>query len=288
MRRKRDYQKKDFHNPFFPKKRKSKKHCLFRLFLLIFALGLIVGLYFLNADERLKIKNVEITGNERISQQEIEEIVANQFDQKRWLFFSQSNILFFSRKAVIKKLNKNYFFDELKIRKRYFDTIEVKVKEKTSFVVWVSGADKYYLDLAGRAIRKFEINNLVIQPGEGDTEIVRSEIDSAGYPLIYDQSDELIIIGQLVAPGDLIDFIIDLKEEFDLRADFDISHYNIADSNSREIVLITREGWEVRFNTKESAKNQADLLFSVLGQEVENRGNLEYIDLRFGEKVFWK
>jgi len=287
MKRKRDYQKKNFKNPYFPKSQKAKATRHFKIYVFILIILVVVGLYFLNSYDKFKISKIEIRGNERISQQEIKNLVLEQLEQRRCLFFSQSSIFFFKKKALAQELGQQYFLDEIKIKKKHFNTLEVEIKEKISAVIWVSNEDKYFLDLQGVAIRKMTGDEIVIAPGGGDLDIVRSEISSGGYPVVYDQDNKLVVIGQMVADQAMIDFVVNLTEELAEGADFDISHYNF-NQITEEIILITQEGWEARFKISNSAQQQADSLLSVLYQKVKNRSSLEYIDLRFGDKVFWK
>ena len=287
MRRKKDYQKKNFQNPFFPKTQKLKRR-LFKRFWLILIIFIIAGLYFLNSADQLRIENIEVAGNEYIKGQDIESVIWEQTTKKRWFLFSQSNIVFFSKNSAKKALAGNYFFDQLSIKKKYPDTLEVKVKEKISSLLWVSGGGQYYLDLRGIVIRKLTGDDLLIKAGEGQTDVVRSEASSGRYPLIYDQSNTPVEIGQPAVSPKVADFIVNLTNQLNTGADFDISHYNIVGPDSREIILVTNEGWAARFNLEDSVRSQGDLLLSILYQKVEDRNSLEYIDLRFGDKVFWK
>jgi hypothetical protein len=68
---------------------------------------------------------------------------------------------------------------------------------------------------------------------------------------------------------------------------FDISKIILKDAGIREVYL--KEGWYILLNDK----NEPDQTFSnlelVLDQEIkEKRPKLDYIDLRFGKKVFYK
>ncbi len=288
MRRKRDYQKKDFRNPYFGRKQKSNKSGLAKILIPVFIIIIIFGVYFLNSAEQLQIKDVIVSGNEYINQSEIKSVILEQADKKRWLFLSQKNILFFSKNSAKKELTKKYYFEELKIKKKYFNTIEVSVKEKISSIIWISGEDKYYLDLSGVAFRKVTNTDLVINAGEGDTALIRPEVSLNKYPVIYDLSNNPVTIGQPVISQNQAGFIVGISEELKNNSDFDISHYNISGPKSDEVTLVTNEGWEALFKISDSPENQSDLLLSVLYQKIKDRRNLKYIDLRFGDKVFWQ
>lgn len=287
MRRKRDYQKKDLKNPFFPK-RKGKKSRRGKFYLIFLLAIIIVGLYFLNNSQNFKIKNIEVKGNETISAQEIKAIVEKQLNKRHWLIFSQDNIFFFNARQAKKELNNIYFFEKLKIKRKFFDTLKVELKEKTSTIVWLTTQKKYYLDLDGIAIKEVQPQDLVIQPGQEGTEVVRVGLIQQSYPTVYDQSNSEVIIGKEVIKKELIDFIIELTETLKANADFEISHYTINSPFSDQLTLITTEGWQVHFKTTNSVSSQVNKLLLILRQKVEDRNKLEYIDLRFGEKIFYK
>jgi len=285
--RRRDYQRKNFRNPFFDKKRKTNKGRPW-LVLILFLVIFFISSYFLSNINQLQIKTIQIKGNENISQQEVESLVFKQAAEKRFFFFNQNNLIFFNKRELKKKLNENYFLEQLKIDKKYPDTLIIEVKEKISALVWSSGGSQYYLDLKGVALRKATANDLIIEPGAGEMKLVRPQVSSSQYPLIYDQSNSLVTIGQPIITEALVNFIINLTEQIRQKADFTLAYYQIPNPGSTEIILFTYEGLKIYFKTADPLDQQLKTLFSVLNKEIKDWHKLEYIDLRFGEKVFWK
>ena len=288
MKLRRDYQNKGFRNPYFNKKAKGIKSRKTRYFVIIGLILLLTAFYFLDHAEFLKIKNIEISGTEYISQSEIKDLILEQTSSRRFIFFHQSNILFFSKSQAKKKLAENYSFESLKIKKNYPDGIKIELKEEISALIWISGENKYFLDLAGIPLRQLTQDDLVIEKSEGQTDIIRPEISSGNYPVIYDLSNSPVIIGQAVAPKDLVDFVVSLTEKLKKGADFNIAHYELTNPQLKEVILLTKEGWKIYFRTEDPIDQSVGSLFSVLQQEIKNRSTLEYIDLRFGQRVFWK
>lgn len=60
--------------------------------------------------------------------------------------------------------------------------------------------------------------------------------------------------------------------------------------NSQRINVKTFEGWQVYFNSQNNISEQIFNLNLVLKEKIspEKRRNLEYIDLRFGNQVYYK
>ena len=287
MKRKRDYQQKDFRNPYFNKRKKTKATSKFKLYILFFLALLIISLFFLNSSQKFRITDIKIEGNKYVSNDEIKKVISDQLVKKRWLIFNQNSIFFFNKRLVKEELIKRFYFDSLEIKKRYFRTIEVIVKEKKTGLILVSGENKYYVDLSGTVVRKADINDFVVQE-EGETNLIRSEIGSGQYPVVYDLSNNPVVIGQMVITQKLVDFILEMTEYLESQSDFDILGYNLTSLQADEITLLTKEGWEAHFKVEGLAKDKANLLITILQQKVKKRSDLEYIDLRFGEKIFLK
>ncbi|MAF13309.1 MAG: hypothetical protein CMI53_00240 [Parcubacteria group bacterium] len=287
MRQKRDYQKKNFRNPFFPKKEKVEKTKRFkyrRLFLIIL---IIIGSYLLNSSSLLQLENITVKGNSSISQHDILQIVDMQTAKRRFLFFSQNNLLFLKKSTLKNLLEDSLSFDNVSINKNYPDSLEIVIAEKIANLVWVSSDKRYFIGLDGVVLKEATENDLIIQPGEGETTLIRPESSSGKYPIIHHHLNKEVVIGQNVLSAKQVEFIVELTNEIKDRANFKILNY-ITNDHPQEIILITETGWEARFRLDRSANEQTTLLLNILREKVKNPSELEYIDLRFGEKVFFK
>jgi len=226
--KRRDFQKKDYFNPYFSRGRKKPVKGL--IFLALFLIIIIFGLFiFISRADFFRIKNTQISGNES----------ANEWEK---------NIAF----------------------------------------IWVSGQNQYYLDLEAKVIGLAKNDNLVSAKGEGETLILRPLTAQADYPIIYDQSNAPIKIGQKITNEKLFDFILALKKEINLGSNFSVSHYLIDSPDSLEITLVAPEGWQAKFLINNDAKNKIKVLDALLSEEVIDQLKLKYIDLRFGEKIYWQ
>ncbi|MDX9892978.1 MAG: FtsQ-type POTRA domain-containing protein [Patescibacteria group bacterium] len=288
MKAKKDYHRKDFNNPFFPKKSKISAGRKAKI-LVGLVLGLIlIAVYLFNRLPALQITNIEIAGNDYASTEEIKALVDDQMNHRRWLFFNQHNILFFSKSQLRQKLDSYYLLERIKIKKRYFSGLDIEITERPSGLVWSSDNKYYYLDLSGKVLREIQPDNVVIVEGQGTTNLVRNQAESVKYPLVTDLSNSEVFINQQAASEKLIRFVLGFSDLITRSGDFVVSHYEIFKSNTREIEMVTKAGWRVKLNIEETPESQAELLLAVLQQRVKDRNNLEYIDLRFGDKIFWK
>ena len=250
---------------------------------------MIAGLFIFSYADIFQITSVEVTGTERIKPAEVESLIFDQANKKKYLVFKQGSIFFFSKHQARKAIEDNFLLDQAKIKKSYFKTIKVEITEKQSGIAWVSNNDPHYLDLDGIALREIELGGgFIVEEGGANTDVIRSELSSGDFPVVYDLSNGQVQIGQLVTTEELVNFVLSLFDELSLVADFEISHFNIERPFSREVALVTKEGWEARFKIDEDPSTQGGILMQILQQKIRDRENLEYIDLRFGEKVFYK
>ena len=60
--------------------------------------------------------------------------------------------------------------------------------------------------------------------------------------------------------------------------------------NQQRVNIRTLEGWEVYFNLEDGVSQQIFNLDIVLKEKIspEERENLEYVDLRFGNQIYYK
>jgi hypothetical protein len=252
--------------------------------ILIFLLFLIFIVFF---SHQFQINKVSVVGSQTISQKNIEDAIYQQTSQRRFFVFSQRNILFFDAKQAAKKISNEYTVANLRVKKGYFHTIVVKIEEKQPAIIWLSGADKFYIDSNGIVIEKIDDTNLVVN-GNNGTEIIRPSANFSQYPIVIDQSNTPVNINQTVLDLGKLKFITELNRYLQLETQILVTEMITPTPVAKEIELVTKEGWKAYFRTDETVKSQVDLLLLVLNREVKDKSKLNYIDLRFGGKIYYQ
>ena len=248
----------------------------------------IGGVYFFGYSNVFSITRVQVEGNQRVGEETVHSIVNNQLAHRRFLLFSQKNILFFKADAVAQQLEDIFLIDSVNIKRTGLHSITVTIFEKTSGVVWAIGNDQWYLDQDGIAIDKLDPNDLVIQSVTDGTDIIRPELTSGNYPLIYDQSGSDVQIGSSATSDQLVHFMIGLSEALQQQTTIDVSHFTVERPYLPEVAMITKDGFTVYFRVDDQPAAQVQTLQALLQQKIHDQRNLQYIDLRFGERVFYK
>ncbi len=115
--------------------------------------------YFFFFSNYFKITQVIVSGNKDISSLEIKKHCNNFLNQRRFLLFKNNNYFLFNNQELIKKLKGDYFFDELTVNKRYFSTLFVNLKERSSKLLYVINNIAFSVDKNGIVISEINYQN---------------------------------------------------------------------------------------------------------------------------------
>jgi len=163
----------------------------------------------------------------------------------------------------------NYNLDEVRVTKKFPDTLDVSVKEKISHFIWQKDDALYLLDAKGslnRQIRALDDKYLIIQ----DFRARRPEGE------IVFNSEEMNIINKLYLAWQ--DMIADKAKLVKIRLD----------DNWGLLELHTDIGFYVKVDANEDLKEQVNNLNQVLTAGNITGVDVDYIDIRFGDKVYFK
>lgn len=287
MKPRRDYHRKEFRNPFFGKRQADGRRRPF-IFWTTAAVVLLALVIWLQGSSTFQIQTIEVLGEPVVGTQEIKDVISQQLAKRRWLIFSQRNIFFFSPKRAERALARQYGEDYLTVKKKYFQTVIVSVNADISRIIWSANQQTFYLDTNGVALREAADPQSTVELSQGTTEVVRTQNQFGDHPLVFDESGTAVVIGQAATSPQLVEFITTVTAAVRARADFEIAHYTIMSPYADWLTLQTISGWAAYFKTTDSAEAQVSRLLMVLAQKVTDRSKLEYVDLRYGDKVFYK
>ena len=267
-------------NPFFQKKRKKIRRVSLKFKLLVFlAVALVAGIgWLLFFNRYFFIDNIIINGSKNIAEGKIYEIIEGRLQTRRLLFLPQKNIFVFSKRQAKKEILKNFFVADLKINKKLPRTLKISFNENTPVAVWAEGDAYYYID-----------NNLVVLSPVDNLELtgqllifknvsVNMEIKTEGLTKKVGVGEKyaqacLNLTSKLKAAG------LDAES---------ICEINKPDGEVR--FNLKAGGTKLRFNVDEDIEKQLEKLKVLLSEKIskDQLTKLEYIDLRFGDKVYYK
>lgn len=278
-----DYSKKAYKNPFIRhrQKRKNKKHSLSYFFILLavfFASFLLL--------RSTEISQIEIAGNISISEKEFAKKIYALTAKKRLYLFSQEYLPFFNTKDAEGILQNEFFLRSISITKKYPRSLFVQLQEKKPFLVIIEKDEAFFIDEEGKILGK-AISGEIQKETISNYNILRHNIFYKNIPLIYSTKNTKLI-NQNNTNIPLFNNIKTLIKAIQ-KISININYYE-ADENEKYISASTADGWKIYFSLDEKnpLSAQTKKLQLILESQLKVGKIIEYIDLRFGEKIFYR
>ncbi|MFH0779553.1 MAG: hypothetical protein V1928_01715 [Parcubacteria group bacterium] len=264
-----DFKNLDYKNPRIIRDQAKAKSRWIKLALL-FVFVAIAGLaYLIWLSPVFQIKQVEISGLNKVKRESLDKIIDQYRFSRKWLAFSRNNFWIFNCNDVKNAIAEKYFFDDLKIEKKLLNRVEIGLKEKESTVNWFSKGQCFRLDPSGLAIEYCE--------------------DSGGLLKIRNMQNSDLSIGQRAINAGELAGIIAFNEQLSrlIKGKWTIAIY---EKTANSLMAKTLEGAAIYFNSALPAAEQIGRLAALMNQSdiKSNLGKINYIDLRFGDKVYYK
>jgi len=299
--------KRNYRKPYRIKKKKSifRNRFFWLSILILIFLGGIFYLAFLSPF--FQIKEIKISGNQKVQSADLEDIIKNNIDKK---------IIFYNSKSII-LLNKNKIKDEIikkfpqikeeNLKREFPDTIILDIKERKEIGCFCQDTIlvSYSIPTPTPTLTSTPTPTLTptptITPQPSPSPEKKTNcflIDEAGVifernsencPLdlvIKDQKKEEIYLSQNIIEEKTLKIIQEVHQKMKDNLKTPVSEFDIEEN---KLTAKTSDNWDIYFNLERDVKWQLTQLELILESKIppEKRGTLEYIDLRFS-KIFWK
>lgn len=252
--------KRDYYNTT----RVSYQKIVVRIILVILGLLLVQSIFQI---KYFKIEKINLVGQNDLSVEEAQQFILSELAKSRFFFFEESNYWLAPIDELSYKLKEKYNLEEAKIEKKWPDKLLVTVKEKVSHFIWQKDDSLYLLDAQGllnRQISFLDDKYLVLED--------KRDYRPQGEQIFT--SDEIEVINQIYLNwNDLIATKVKMSK---------ITIYN--DWN---IDLHTETGFYVKIDKDQDIREQLNNLRAVLEENITGV-DIDYIDIRFGDKVYFK
>ncbi len=262
---------------------RSKFFWLFLLFLILTGTAVDFAVFY----DYFQIKEIKISGNEKIPADYIQNIVSQGID-RTIVFFKSKSIFLADLNNIKKEITQNPLVASVKLEKKFPDIVYAKIEERKSAAI-LSHNDEYFLiDREGIIFEKMNY-----PASMGGVSLRASSLDG-GVAQISGLIPELLLIknslqnnplelGKEAVAKEKISQILKIESQF--KNNFNIPLKEISIASEERINAKTREGWQVYFNSKGDIDWQMESLGILLEEKLpsEKRRKLEYIDLRFNK-----
>lgn len=247
------------HKKRFSSKRKKsflKTRFFWLLLLFLFFSGAVV--YSIFSFKFFEVKEISILGSQKIKTEELASFIQEKIKHKIVFFETKSIFLADLGKIKEETLKRFILISKIDLNKDFSGRITANIKEREPIGVLCSFADCYYFDINGVAFEKTEEKMPVLIKTD------LKEIKNATAILEIERM---------------------LREDFEIAAD----SFSL-DAEQKKLDVLTKEGWKALFNFNSNMDSQIFNLQTVLKEQIpsDKRKSLDYIDLRFGNKVFYK
>jgi len=302
-KRRNSHLRRDLQSRNFNRQKKTRRLKIFLLLIIVLiALGLLT--YFLLFSSFFTIKKVQVSklvDYDLIKEQEVIEKVYSLMNKKR-LFCSRENIFIFKTASLADVLEQDSRIADFTISKN-FSQKELKIDIKESLpiakLISFSNYQNYYLNEKGEAIYlpQQDFTTLEQEKEQGiqiqEQEIMEIQTQEKGIikseqmPLFYDYTEVSLSDPVYVEfLKDILDLINSpVLEQRQIRAEL----IKITkDKSIFEAEIGLNEGWLIFINSEADFELQKNNLSTILNKELLERDNIEYIDLKFGQRIFYK
>ncbi|OGZ18561.1 MAG: hypothetical protein A2175_01045 [Candidatus Nealsonbacteria bacterium RBG_13_42_11] len=254
--------KNKFRKVYSVKRKKTLlKNRFFRLFVLL-AIATGTFLYFLFFSPVFTIKNMQVIGNEQISEQDIVAAIKGEMTT-----FRGDNIFLFAP-AEIKRAFLGTFpqVADINLQRDFPDGLKISIKERKPVAIFCQDKICFDLDKEGTLFESGATSSDSLP--EIESQIFNKEVKS----------------GTVVLSEDVLSQILNINERL---KNFGVPAEEFSVVSEQRLNSKTSEGWEIYFNLKGDTEWQLTELSALLKAKIpsQKRKNLEYVDLRF-DKVF--
>ncbi len=281
------------HEEYLRKKRKKK---LWKFGGFLFAVILLIGLSsYLSHRIEVRIRSVELSGGVLVTQDDVEDTSLKYLEGSYFWLYPKNNVFWYPHDELEQYLKENFRrIDTITIERNGLQTLVIKIKERKPFALWCDRQSTSVVASSTEVVSDTKKQEECYFIDQNSTVFAKAPIFSGDayfkyYGLMASTTESSPIGREFMASttefGDISNFVFKAKE-------LKIKPLYIEAKDNGEFSLFVAGGGEIYFDTKES--------LSVVGQNLEallrtpvfasSTGNLpiEYIDLRYGNKLFYK
>lgn len=260
-----------------PEPKKSIPKRVWYSLAVLIVLGIIGwGVWYLANLPYFRVDRIEISGVRRLPAPDIERAAAEAISGEQWLIFPRNNFFLVSSVRVRERLREAFpQAAEISVEKKFPDRLIIAVEERSLWGVVCSRPDAvlppescFYIDRRGTAYEEL------------------ASVEGWLVPVIY--IPQKSALGTQAVPEATLDFFNQAKGAL-ASINGNLILLAVSSSTPSDVRLTLSENWDILVSSSRLPSEWVKILKTVLEKDIgEKRSQLEYVDLRFGNKVFYK
>ena len=296
-------------NPFRPRKKQSTNKGKI-IFLAIFFTIWIVCLAYI---PYFRVNKINYSGLKNTDKNDLNQFINENFLSKKSIL-PLNDYFFINTNKIASDLYAKFDFETVEVKKVFPNQLDVSVKEKISSIIYDNGKKYFLLDSEGTVIKYLKD----VEPYEMGIKTATSGLDLltvsasstfadtstptntstsnhtpdykkistlfGSYPLVYDRRGlDVELKQENVLPAEHIATIIEwykaLNEQGTGKPEF-----FILDNLNSGVIIDTTNPWNILFQPKNDTLTQINNLKNTISTIKPK----QYVDLRYGDKIYWK
>ncbi len=258
-------------NPLFERQRQPSSLWP-RVNKVLYGIIACVIIYLIVYSPLLHVTAIRYVGPDEFDTVVIENVITAQYSQQLLRLLPQHNILFFDTKAIEVAFEDHPFLDTMRVAKKFPKQLDVFYQLRQPSAI-IYNRDLYWsVDSAG-----FVLSSLDTKDSIEDAIIIFDQF------AVYSVTDQIRFSEQLEAMQLIWGRV---KQQYATEG-IEPTEFIVTQKHS-DIQLKTNEGWAILFNLDDDVERQLLVLEQVIHDKIPNRNNLEYIDLRVEDWVYYK
>ncbi len=244
-----------------------RKKRLSRIIFLIFIILLIQSIF---QARFLSLHKVVVLNNQDVSSEAVANFAQDKLNVRRYLFFKNNNFFLADTAKLALELKDNFNLNSVSLKKKFPNKLEIRLEEKVSQFIWLKDGAYYLIDGQGALNRQIEA------PDEK-------------YVILDDQRSYKPAADQDIFRADEIKAIQDIYAYWQKEIS---SHSRLAriiiSDNWAELRLQSNLGFYVKINASINTDEQLlNLKRAIVAGNLQGT-DIDYIDVRFSDKIYYK
>ncbi|MDO8489822.1 MAG: hypothetical protein Q7S47_00225 [bacterium] len=266
----------------------------------------ILSFFFFSKTFALDYIDVSMQGS--VDPSRIRSLLFQQMDARRNGVFSQKNIFVFDEKFAERSIRDAFVVDTFSLKKIFPNKLRVTLAAKPFRALWYTAGALYDVTTRGTIAGVVDpsrpsffpkgilASSVMPQSVASSTPVVAvtplrasthsKESENEQVPIIVDEKNEPIQQDAPVLTDEELTYLLNLSRA--VREQGVHYDYFLTSKKGVTVQVVTNEGWRILTSNRENPFSQMEMVSKVVREKVAgDRKKLKYIDVRFGNRVYY-